>query len=453
MFRIPGKVISPERIESIFDLVDAALDAKDGELAWKRLKPLRRAQAHQQDVAERLLELVEQHRLPVERGLEVLEGVAEAYADNPMIMGQIGASTEGARDLDRLNLAAPAEPFFADLVRRIESLLDKTDNAEVEIQLLSGLATAARMMARQRDDAAERAYARLTELSPQRSSTHYNYGLYLKTRGRFLEGMQANQRAAALAAEPVEAYDWNLGICATGAGEAQTALAVWKRLGQKIDMGRFGLPEGGYPSCKVMLAERPLAERSADNDDPGLEETIWIERLSPCHGIVRSVLYQDLGVDYGDVVLMDGAPITYHRYGDREVPVFPHLTTLVKNHYQFFDFAGTQQEAGQIDGIDRQLDGDVVVYSHTENFVTLCSSCFRDPGVDHEHHGADQHHVVTGRIAMSPDIDAGQLLDQLDTLLADDADCRLYAPALAEAAGRTERMCVEQRRYDMLTQN
>ena len=81
-------------------------------------------------------------------------------------------------------------------------------------------------------------------------------------------------------------------------------------------MGRFGLPEGLYPQCKVKLAERPLAERTADVDNPGSEETIWIERLSPCHGIIRSVLYYDLGVDYGDIILIDGAPITYHTYGD-----------------------------------------------------------------------------------------------------------------------------------------
>ena len=262
MFRIPGKVISPERIASIFDSVDAALEAEDAALAWKRLKPLRRAQAHQEDIAERLLDLVEQRRLPVGRGLEILEGVAGAHADNPMIMGQVGASTEGARDLDQLNLAAPTEAFFAELVRRIEGLLDDTDDAKVEMQLLSGLATAARMMARQRDDVADRAYRRLIELSPERSSTHYNYGLYLKTRGRFREGMLVNQRAAALTAELVEAYDWNLGICATGASDGLIALAVWKRLGQNIEMGRYDLPEGGYPSCKVMPGRAgPLAER------------------------------------------------------------------------------------------------------------------------------------------------------------------------------------------------
>ena len=167
------------------------------------------------------------------------------------------------------------------------------------------------------------------------------------------------------------------------------------------------------------------------------------------------MLYQDLGVDYGDVVLMDGAPITYHRYGDREVPVFPHLTTLVKSHYRFFDFAGTQEEGGpdrrhRPTARRRRLSST----PHSENFVTLCSSCFRDPGIDHEHHGADRHHVVTGRIAMPPDIDAGQLLDRLDALLQESAACRLYAPALAEAAGRNGAQCrVDRRRYDMLTGN
>ena len=87
-------------------------------------------------------------------------------------------------------------------------------------------------------------------------------------------------------------------------------------MGQKIELGRFGLPEGRYSPCKVKLAERPLAERTADLDDPGAEETVWIERLSPCHGIIRSVLYGNLGVDYGDVILMDGAPITHHTYGE-----------------------------------------------------------------------------------------------------------------------------------------
>ena len=84
---------------------------------------------------------------------------------------------------------------------------------------------------------------------------------------------------------------WNAGICATGAGAADIALEIWKQLGSKIEIRRFGLPDGGYAQCKVRLAERPLAERNKDNDDPGLKETIWIERLSPCHGAEEETQY------------------------------------------------------------------------------------------------------------------------------------------------------------------
>lgn len=98
------------------------------------------------------------------------------------------------------------------------------------------------------------------------------------------------------------------------------------------------MPEGGYHDVKVRLAQRPLAERnsSSEPDDPGLEETVWVERLSPCHGIVRSGLYEDLGVDYGDVVLFDGAPITHHEYEGERVAVFPHLVTLKRPGYRPF---------------------------------------------------------------------------------------------------------------------
>ena len=215
-------------------------------------------------------------------------------------------------------------------------------------------------------------------------------------------------------------------------------------------MGRFGLPEGGYPQCKVKLAQRPLAERGAHSDDPGLEETIWIERLSPCHGIVRSVLYQSLGVDYGDVVLFDGAPITYHRYGDTKVPVFPHLTTLIRSGYRLYDFAGTQDSRGQLADASEALAEDAVIYTHTEQFVLLCNTCWRAEGHDHAVHEDRDEHVVVGRIAAPPGIEPATLLRQLDSALADRPPCRVYVPTLCRAAGFADRAEMEQRRFDMI---
>ncbi len=450
MLRFPGSRLSPEKIDALERAADEAVDAGDVERAWDSVKPLLRAQKRDTGLATRLVERVERHAFDPGRGLDVLKAVFAAHPDDLALVAAVGKAAEGARDIDQLNLAAPDDRFFAELVETLERLTVGVDNPDREIELTNGLAVAARMMARQRDGVAERAYRRLTELSPQQSSTYYNYGLWLKTRGRFRDGMEANQRAAALATQAHEAYDWNLGICATGAGEGAVALAVWRRIGQKVEMGRFELPDGGYPECKVRLAERPLAERSADNDDPGLEETIWIERLSPCHGIVRSVLYQDLGVDYGDAVLIDGAPITYHKYGDSEVPVFPHLATLRRGGYRFFDFAGTQGTDGQLESASRDLPPGALLYSHTERFQTLCANCWRDPDVDHAEHEAEEHHVVTGRIAIAPELDIAEMLAAIDTAVADREPCRLFAPDLSRAAGQEERARFEQRRFDML---
>jgi hypothetical protein len=418
--------------------------------AWAGVEALLREQHAREDVALALVDIVERGHLPREKALTVLADIYSAHHRNESVLGFLGQALEQARDIDLLNAPPPEHPLFLNVVDTLTELSERTPGGEAQIPLLKGLSTAARMMARQKDDVVDRCCRRLIELQPKDGSLQYNFGLFLKTRGRFREGMIANQTAEDLADKRPEAYEWNLGICATGAREGAVALKVWKRLGQKIKMGRFDLPEGGYPQCKVRLAQRPLAERAADSDDPGLEETIWIERLSPCHGIIRSVLYQDLGINYGDVVLFDGAPITYHTYGEQKVPVFPHLATLIRSNYRVFDFAGTQESAGQIADTSRDLERDAIVYSHSENFVQLCESCWRSPDVDHKHDGTVEKHVVTGRIAAPADIDLRELVRQLDAAVAKRMPCRIYAPDLCEAAGLTDRVAFERRRFEMI---
>ncbi|HEU4603924.1 MAG TPA: hypothetical protein VFS24_18250, partial [Steroidobacteraceae bacterium] len=255
--------------------------------AWESLQPLVRAQPEQRRAALALLELVEGGWFSRERALELLQTIHAAHKQDDLVLSLLGTALEQARDIDMLNAAPPEHSLFAEVTECLGVRAREVTGTDIERNVVEGLSTAARMMARQYDNFAEASARRLVELAPGEPSSHYNYGLFLKTRGRFREGMIENQRALELAEEVRESYQWNLGICATGAGEGAVALEVWKRLGNKIEMGRFELPEGRYPQCKVRLAERTLAERNVDNDDPGLEETIWLERLSPCHGIIR----------------------------------------------------------------------------------------------------------------------------------------------------------------------
>jgi hypothetical protein len=451
MSSFPAEILSSERIESIE--YDAIREAEAGrqEGAWQKLQPLRQAQQHQREAANSLLRIVGRPCLPIEGAADLLLEIAQSHLQDAEIVATIGECLQAACDIDDLNAAPPAHAVFHTVIERLATLAQEQMGLPGEEDILRGLATAARMPARQYDDIAESSYRRLVEINSQNDAHHYNLGLFFKTRGKFEEGMKSNQTAASLADETLDAYEWNLGICATGSGNGAVALNVWKRMAQEIEMGRFGLPEGSYPHVKVKVAQRPLAERSADLDDPGLEETIWIERLSPCHGIIRSVLYGDLGVDYGDVILIDGAPITHHTYGDQKVPVFPHLATLVRRNYKRYDFAGTQDEPRQL--ADADIDGDSVIYPHSEFVRHFCARCWRDPDVDHDHHEQVERRIVVGRIAAAPDVDPVKLLDQIDKALARRSGCQLYVPDLCLAAGYQARASVEKRRFDLLTGN
>jgi hypothetical protein len=290
------------------------------------------------------------------------------------------------------------------------------------------------------------------ELSPDSWVAHYDFGLFFKTRGRFEEGRRLNQRASDLGGSENNAVRWNLGICATGARDAQTALRVWKSLGNEIELGRFGLPEGSYGDVKVRLAERPLAERdpSREPDAPGEEETVWVERLSPCHGIIRSALYAELGVDFGDVVLFDGAPITYHEYEGERVPVFPHLATLVQSGYRIVHFGGTQAHAHQIAELSSQLPADAVLYVHTEQFRVLCASCWENLRDEHTRHRETEHTVVTGKLCAPADIPAAELLKLVDAAVASATGVQLLLPDLVRECGDLARADVEARRLAMI---
>lgn len=450
MSNFPCGVLSSDEIETVAqDVIDEALAGRK-DAAWDRALPLRKALRHQSEAVDALLWIVGEHGFSPENAIAVLTEIGTYHAQDVGVMAELGESLEAIRDVDDLNAPPPGDAIYYTVVEKLAAFAGVRVGLPEEEAILHGLGTAARMVARQRDEIAENCYRRLTELNPRKCANHYNLGLFFKTRGRFEEGVQANQKAISLADGDLEPYQWNLGICATGAGNAALALDLWKRMGQKIEMGRFGLPEGGYPQCKVKLAERPLAERSADMDDPGLEETVWIERLSPCHGVIRSVLYENLGVDYGDVVLFDGAPVAFHTYGDAQIPVFPHLATLIRRNYQFYDFAGTQEEPRQLADISADLQEDTVVYSHSENIRVLCRNCWRDPDVDHADRAPIEKCVVTGRIAAPPHIAPAHLLEQLDEALAKRGRLHLYAPELCEAAGLNARTLVEKRRFDML---
>lgn len=446
-----------DRVQRIRTLVIEASENGSKEQAWHLAEPLLSGQAQDPAVALGLATLIRRGAFSREDGLVAARALANAHAADLSVTSVLGEAFNQLIDIDYLNAEPPSDPFFSELAGRLLTLFEagRAESESEERGLLEGLSTAARLLGRTWDPVSERCGRRLLELSPNSWSAHYNFGLFFKTRGRFEEGARANQRAFELGGSEQQAVLWNLGICATGAGDAETALRIWKSIGNHIELGRFGLPEGSYPDVKVRLAERPLAERNSPSepDDPGAEETIWVERLSPCHGIVRSALYDELGVDFGDVVLFDGAPITYHEYDGERVPVFPHLTTLLHSGYRIVDFGGTQARAHQIAELSSDLPGDSVLYVHTEQYQVLCKNCWENLSDEHAEHREIEHTVVTGKLCAPADIPPEELLAALDEAVASAAGVQLLIPDLVRECGDSARADVEGRRLAMIVDN
>ena len=97
---------------------------------------------------------------------------------------RLGQCLEGVRDIDDLNAPPPGDSVFRNVVERLNSLATIYEGRPEQETILRGLATSARMLARQHDAIAESSVRKLTEIDPRNSAYHYNLGLFFKTRGR-----------------------------------------------------------------------------------------------------------------------------------------------------------------------------------------------------------------------------------------------------------------------------
>jgi hypothetical protein len=71
--------------------------------------------------------------------------------------------------------------------------------------------------------------------------------------------------------------------------------------------------------------------------------------------VVQSPTARKASVDYGDVVLWDGAPVRVHEIDRKPVPVFPLLWILRAGEERRLRFVGMQKEAELIDDVSQAL--------------------------------------------------------------------------------------------------
>jgi hypothetical protein len=306
-------------------------------------------------------------------------------------------------------------------------------------------------LARQWPESAEealQAHENALAAAPENPSYWYDLGLCHKYAGRFKEGVEANQRSLRLRRGDEDAL-WNLGICATGAGDQDAAMEAWKGLHIDVELIDGEVRYTGRGMVQVRVTERGAMVSPSDDGDPDSCEYLWLARIGPAHGRILSPTVGNFFVDVGDVVLHDGAPVGYRDDGEWKVPRFPVMALLRRGTQRSFRFAAAQPGRGEIAALEKHL-GEGSVYVHTEQVNWLCRECARGGKVPHEHERLKPDaRIVYGKLV----VEEGQLAAfrvTLDTILGPRDDLALYCPDLHRAVGDEARAAADEKAWTAL---
>ncbi|HEX5657750.1 MAG TPA: hypothetical protein VFX59_11170 [Polyangiales bacterium] len=286
------------------------------------------------------------------------------------------------------------------------------------------LADALRMMGPEHDEDALNAYKLALAIDDKRGAWWFSLGLLHKWRGRFREGLDCNQKAF-VRLGPERRVLWNMAICATALGEGKLALEAWEKIGVKGELSSAGMPYvPEMPPLQLRVAT--LGEETGQSDPLPAKavtfEVLWVQPLSPCHGVIASTTARRASVDYGDVVLWDGAPVRLNRVtgpeGTRDVPVFPLLWILRPGDERRLRFVGMEKERGAAEQLELGEDVQLVVY-------------------DRRSSAAGDAHLFYGKLIIPGAVDLKQVRRALETGLRTKAGLTLAVPQLYELLGDT----------------
>lgn len=242
-------------------------------------------------------------------------------------LGEVLAALE-ARPLDE---PRAKDGFAADvralLDARVHQLGEGTPPGE-RLLVTRARANVLRLIGRECDEEARAAFDAATALAPEDGATWFDLGLLHKWRGRWKDAEACFARAAALGVAH-RGVGWNLAIARTALGDAAGAALAWKSVGIDARAGQHLAEVPGLPPARVRV---PSEGAGYAGDAAPFQarhfELPWAQPLSPCHGVLVTPTFGRAAVDYGDVVLWDGAPASVRLEDGEPVPRFPLLEVL-----------------------------------------------------------------------------------------------------------------------------
>lgn len=299
--------------------VARAIEEDDLDRAWALLEPREAELSSDPELA--LVWLGALEHAPGRPTLREEVRRALASADDERLVVAACAALNAAAQLRPLDLPPLAGGPAEEAARLAEEALRRAPDGPLAAYLWINRANALRALGAEQDGRAQRAYQEALARD-DRGWWHFDLAVLHKWRGRWRASLEASL-AARERLGPSRPVDWNIALAATALGDGARAAEAWRALGLQPRLDAAGgLPVvEGIPPLQVRVPSRPTGYGLGEPEGEVLE-VLWVQPISPCHGVVASPSFGEAPVDFGDVVLWDGAPVHL------DPPCFPLLEIL-----------------------------------------------------------------------------------------------------------------------------
>lgn len=447
--------LSQDALTALKDALRQAIEKGDGDAAWDLLVPHEAALGRDLEVTRIWLDLL--RLTPQKPTLEAEVELATAgFADRPevIIAGNAALLARAAR-------RAPDEPPLRDdgpahkAAKAAEACLARLSEAERNDPRIGGylygnLANALRLAGPKYDKESHAAFYKALEIAPDRGDLWHDLGLLHKWRGRWENAYAAFLKARARLGETRPVL-FNLAIAATGIGDGDVAAGTLKQLGMPVELGPDGkLPfVPGLPPAQVRVLSRGsgYVTASAFPNEATAFEVLWVQPLSPFHGVVASPCFRDAPIDYGDVIMFDPAPVSQSRDADGNlVPCFPILEVLRRGDEHRMRFIAYVEREDAFEAFSRGLPEGFTLFRQSERIESARPSIFTGEKLEKPVAPLSPK-LAHGKIVAPANADLTALEAYLEASPFAKKELAFAIPALYEKLGKTKRAGQEHQAY------
>ena len=382
-------------------LLERALSCADPAEIWRILTPLRPRIVEDVEIAETWMTLLE--ATPSHPHLrDDVKAAVWAFPASLDVILAAGRALLRADEQRGPDEPVPSESPALEAWRLSEEARNRFEAPRDQAALLALRGNAERRLGASHDAAAVASFEASLKLDASDGHVWFDCGLCHKWAGRFRAAWLAFRRAEERLG-PTRPVLFNRAIAATASGEVRDAVEAWQRAGIEA-IGREGsLPYvEGLGNITVRVPTRGtghLAGASVPDESIAFEE-LGVAMLSPCHGVVRTPSFRSAVIDFGDVVLIDPAPVVRG-----EKPVFPLLHILNPGTEQRFRFLALEQDADEVRKMGDALPEGCVWYIYQTAVDRVCPRCAAGETLTkHAHEAPIERRSVSGKLVVPAEV-------------------------------------------------